>query len=253
MVVGSGIGGMESAIKLGDMGYKVLVVEKEASVGGKMILLSKVFPTLDCASCISTPKMASTIHHPNITALTYSEVKGITPGRRWPLPCHGPAQGTLRRRGRLHRLPAVRGRLHGGGARPVQRRPGRAARRLHPVPAGGAQEGGHRAHRLVALLLRLPGGHPGARLRLAHPGRRLREGIPAGAGDDAAGGNAGTCLLRALRGRLHAQRPRRDAAHPAAQALRRRLALRARTMVRASRSRRPTARRSPSWAPVRPA
>ncbi len=78
LVVGSGIGGMESALKLGDMGYKVLVVEKEASVGGRMILLSKVFPTLDCASCISTPKMAATIHHPNLTVMTYSEVKGIT-------------------------------------------------------------------------------------------------------------------------------------------------------------------------------
>ncbi|MEO5963905.1 MAG: FAD-dependent oxidoreductase, partial [Candidatus Limnocylindrales bacterium] len=55
----------------------VLLVEKEASVGGKMILLSKVFPTLDCASCISTPKMAATIHHPNITALTYAKVDGI--------------------------------------------------------------------------------------------------------------------------------------------------------------------------------
>ena len=77
LVVGSGIGGMESALKLGDMGYKVLVVEKQASVGGKMILLSKVFPTLDCASCISTPKMAATIHHPNIDVLTYAEVEGI--------------------------------------------------------------------------------------------------------------------------------------------------------------------------------
>ncbi len=77
LVVGAGIGGMESALKLGDMGFKVLLVEKEASVGGKMILLSKVFPTLDCASCISTPKMAATIHHPNITALTYARVDGI--------------------------------------------------------------------------------------------------------------------------------------------------------------------------------
>jgi heterodisulfide reductase subunit A len=76
-VVGSGIGGMESALKLGDMGYKVLVVEKDASVGGKMILLSKVFPTLDCASCISTPKMAATIHHANIDVLTYAQVDGI--------------------------------------------------------------------------------------------------------------------------------------------------------------------------------
>jgi heterodisulfide reductase subunit A-like polyferredoxin len=77
LVVGSGIGGMESALKLGDMGYKVLVVEKEPSVGGKMILLSKVFPTLDCASCISTPKMAATIHHPNIDVFTYAQVEGI--------------------------------------------------------------------------------------------------------------------------------------------------------------------------------
>ena len=77
LIVGSGIGGMESALKLGDMGYKVLVVEKEPSVGGKMILLSKVFPTLDCASCIATPKMAATAHHPNVTVLTSSEVDEI--------------------------------------------------------------------------------------------------------------------------------------------------------------------------------
>ena len=77
LIVGGGIGGMESALKLGDMGYRVLLVEKEASIGGKMILLSKVFPTLDCASCISTPKMGATLHHPNITVLTYSEVESI--------------------------------------------------------------------------------------------------------------------------------------------------------------------------------
>lgn len=77
LVVGSGIGGMESALKLGDMGYKVLLVEKEPSVGGKMILLSKVFPTLDCASCISTPKMAAAAHHPNVKAMVYSEVQQI--------------------------------------------------------------------------------------------------------------------------------------------------------------------------------
>ncbi|KJR96897.1 MAG: glutamate synthase [Peptococcaceae bacterium BRH_c4a] len=77
LVVGSGIGGMESSLKLGDMGYKVLLVEKEPSVGGKMILLSKVFPTLDCASCISTPKMAATQHHPNVDVMIYSEVEKI--------------------------------------------------------------------------------------------------------------------------------------------------------------------------------
>ncbi len=77
LVIGGGAAGMESALNLGDMGYSVLLVEKEASIGGKMILLSKVFPTLDCCSCIATPKMAATFHHPQVKTLTSAEVTGI--------------------------------------------------------------------------------------------------------------------------------------------------------------------------------
>jgi heterodisulfide reductase subunit A-like polyferredoxin len=78
LIVGGGTAGMESALTLGDMGYSVVLAEKEPSIGGKMILLSKVFPTLDCASCIATPKMASTFHHPQVTTLTYTEVENIS-------------------------------------------------------------------------------------------------------------------------------------------------------------------------------
>jgi heterodisulfide reductase subunit A len=77
LVIGGGIAGLEAAINLGDMGYRVLLVEKEPSIGGKMILLSKVFPSLDCASCISTPKMALAACHENIKLQIYSEVKNI--------------------------------------------------------------------------------------------------------------------------------------------------------------------------------
>ncbi len=77
LVVGGGIAGIEASLELADMGFHVLLVEKEPSIGGKMFLLSKVFPTLDCASCISTPKMAAAAHHPNITLLTYAEVQGV--------------------------------------------------------------------------------------------------------------------------------------------------------------------------------
>ncbi|MBN2113086.1 MAG: FAD-dependent oxidoreductase [Acidimicrobiia bacterium] len=69
---------MEAALSLADMGHRVLLVEKNPSVGGRSVLLSKVFPTLDCASCIATPKMAAAAHHPGISLLTYSEVDGIT-------------------------------------------------------------------------------------------------------------------------------------------------------------------------------
>ena len=77
LVVGGGIAGMQSALDLADQGYQVALVEKEPSIGGKMIALSKVFPTLDCCSCITTPKMSAVAHHPNIRLLTYSEVRSV--------------------------------------------------------------------------------------------------------------------------------------------------------------------------------
>jgi len=77
LVVGGGISGLQAALDLGDRGFRVVVVEKEPSIGGKMISLSKVFPTLDCASCITTPKMAASAHHGNISILTYTELKSI--------------------------------------------------------------------------------------------------------------------------------------------------------------------------------
>jgi heterodisulfide reductase subunit A2 len=77
MVIGGGIAGMQAALDIADHGYQVILVEREASIGGKMITLSKVFPTLDCCSCITTPKMSAVAHHPNIELLTYSEVMSV--------------------------------------------------------------------------------------------------------------------------------------------------------------------------------
>ena len=77
MVIGGGIAGMQASLDLGDMGFKVILVEKEPSIGGYMYKLSKTFPTMDCASCIATPRMAQVSHHPNIKLLVYSEVREV--------------------------------------------------------------------------------------------------------------------------------------------------------------------------------
>ena len=77
LVIGAGIAGGETAINLANMGYKVLLVEKDHSLGGKMIMLSKVFPTLDCSACITTPKVSEIARHKNITIFTESEVTNI--------------------------------------------------------------------------------------------------------------------------------------------------------------------------------
>jgi len=77
LVIGGGIAGIQSALDLADQGFKVYLVEKNPSIGGKMAKLDKTFPTLDCAACIMTPKMVDAGRHPNIELLTYSEVQNV--------------------------------------------------------------------------------------------------------------------------------------------------------------------------------
>jgi heterodisulfide reductase subunit A len=77
LVVGGGIAGMQAALDLADQGFQVALVEQQPSIGGKMIALSKVFPTLDCCSCITTPKMAAVSHHASIRLFTYCEVQAL--------------------------------------------------------------------------------------------------------------------------------------------------------------------------------
>jgi heterodisulfide reductase subunit A len=78
LVIGGGISGEEAALNLANQGFKVLMVDKDLSIGGKMIHLSKVFPTLDCAACITTPKVSETARHPNITIITNTIVEEIS-------------------------------------------------------------------------------------------------------------------------------------------------------------------------------
>ena len=77
LVLGAGIAGMQAALDLAGQGFDVLLVEREPSIGGVMVGLNKVFPTLDCSSCICTPRMAEVAHHERITLLTYTELKQL--------------------------------------------------------------------------------------------------------------------------------------------------------------------------------
>ncbi|OPX18190.1 disulfide reductase [candidate division WOR-3 bacterium 4484_100] len=78
LVIGAGIAGIQAALDLGDAGFKVYLVEKEPSIGGKMAKLSRTFPTEDCAACILSPKMADVPANPNIELLTNTEIESIS-------------------------------------------------------------------------------------------------------------------------------------------------------------------------------
>lgn len=78
LVIGGGIAGIQTALDIADAGYKVDIVEKSPSIGGRMSQLDKTFPTLDCSACILTPKMVEAAAHENITIHTYSEVERVS-------------------------------------------------------------------------------------------------------------------------------------------------------------------------------
>ncbi len=78
LVVGGGIVGIQAALSIADEGFKVYLVEKEPTIGGRMAQLDKTFPTLDCSACILTPKMVDAARHPNVELMAYSEITEIS-------------------------------------------------------------------------------------------------------------------------------------------------------------------------------
>ncbi|MCA1917791.1 MAG: FAD-binding protein [Flavobacterium piscis] len=78
LIIGGGIAGIQAALEIADSGNNVILVEKEPSIGGKMALFDKTFPTLDCSACILTPKMVSVGHRENIKLYSWAEVVSVS-------------------------------------------------------------------------------------------------------------------------------------------------------------------------------
>jgi heterodisulfide reductase subunit A2 len=77
LVVGGGIGGVQSALDLADSGYKVYLVDRAPAIGGIMAMLDKTFPTNDCSMCILSPKLVAAGRHKDIELMTLTEVMGV--------------------------------------------------------------------------------------------------------------------------------------------------------------------------------
>jgi Heterodisulfide reductase, subunit A and related polyferredoxins len=77
LVIGGGVAGIQAALDIANCGHKVIMVERQPSIGGHMSQLSETFPTLDCSQCILTPRMVEIAQHPNITLYTYAEIESL--------------------------------------------------------------------------------------------------------------------------------------------------------------------------------
>ncbi len=78
LVIGGGIAGIQSSLDLTELGFKVYLIEKEPSIGGRMAQFDKLFPANDCSLCVLAPKMVAVYRNPDIELLTLSEVQGVT-------------------------------------------------------------------------------------------------------------------------------------------------------------------------------
>ncbi len=92
LVIGGGIAGMQAAVDLADLGFKVHLIEKTPFLGGLAARAGRFFPTDDCAICIQSPSTdLKTITHtsrkcvyrsgfaaiPNLQILSNSSVVGV--------------------------------------------------------------------------------------------------------------------------------------------------------------------------------
>ena len=151
LVIGGGIAGIQASLDIANAGHKVILVERDPSIGGHMAQLSETFPTLDCSQCILTPRMVEVAQHPNITLYTYSELESLEG-------FIGNFKATIRKKAR-----SIDEKLCTGCAACTQKcvmkkipsefnaGPRPADRDLRPVPPGRAEQAGHRQDQMHVL------------------------------------------------------------------------------------------------------
>ncbi len=81
LVVGGGIGGLQAALTLDDLGVRTVVVESERDPGGMLRRLDKLFPTNDCSDCILSSRLSDAAGRPAMRILTGAVVETLSGGR----------------------------------------------------------------------------------------------------------------------------------------------------------------------------
>ena len=76
LTIGGGIAGIEASNILAGMGYTVSIIEKEASLGGKMNKWYKLFPDLRNTTEIND-YLKKCLKHPNIMVFTQTEIHSV--------------------------------------------------------------------------------------------------------------------------------------------------------------------------------
>jgi heterodisulfide reductase subunit A len=77
LVVGGGMAGISAALALAQKERRVTVVEQGAALGGLLVRLDEVFPSMKCASCFLQPAINQLLDHPGVDVRTSSRVVSV--------------------------------------------------------------------------------------------------------------------------------------------------------------------------------
>ncbi|MDD1770202.1 MAG: FAD-dependent oxidoreductase [Methanomassiliicoccales archaeon] len=79
LVIGAGVAGMEASLLLSRAGAKVHLVERTSYTGGTAVLFEQVYPDLECATCMLSPRQQDLLQDGNVELLTLSLVEKVVP------------------------------------------------------------------------------------------------------------------------------------------------------------------------------
>jgi len=77
LVIGGGISGITAAVEIAETGYEVILVEKEAYLGGNVVKMNNYFPKLCPPACGLEINFRRIRQNPRITVFTSTEVVAI--------------------------------------------------------------------------------------------------------------------------------------------------------------------------------
>lgn len=77
LIIGAGVSGIRAALDLAERGFDVYLVEKAASVGGRMAQLNRLYPTDEYALDVLKPMVEAVVSNPKIKLLTNSELEAV--------------------------------------------------------------------------------------------------------------------------------------------------------------------------------
>jgi heterodisulfide reductase subunit A len=77
LVIGGGIAGLTAALSLANQGFKVFLVEKEPELGGNLLRLHKLYPTMQETAEFLNPAVEKVKNHKNIEVMTSTVVNDV--------------------------------------------------------------------------------------------------------------------------------------------------------------------------------